>query len=127
MKWFRLHRVFGAQAALFALVVQFTLAFGHVHVGNADARAIATAAAAFNITPDEPNAPAPSDNDPHHPADGICAICATVHMTGSAQAAASPALPLPVTYRAAELSLSSHTMRNEVRCFELRSRGPPQA
>ena len=127
MNWFRLHRVFGAQAALFALVVQFTLAFGHVHVGNADARAIATAAAAFNITPDEPNSPVPSDNDPRHPADGICAICATTHLTGSAQVAAAPALPLPVNYRLIEQSLSSEATRDELRCLDLRSRGPPQA
>jgi uncharacterized iron-regulated membrane protein len=126
MKWFRLHRVFGAQAALFALVVQFTLAFGHVHVGNADARAIAPAATAFNVTPDEPIAPTPSDHD-QNSADGLCAICVTIHLTGAAQVAVAPALPLPVNHRLIELSLSSEATRDDLRCIDLRSRGPPQA
>ena len=121
MQWFRSNRIFGAQAALFALLIQFTLAFGHIHAGHADGNA----AAVLALADDGVGSPATPDTD--HSADGICAICATIHMSGSAQAAAPPALPLPVTYRAAELSLSSHTMRDELRCFELRSRGPPQA
>lgn len=121
MRWFRQNRVFGAQAALFALLVQFILAFGHIHVGHADGNA----AAAFAVTTEGLGSPAVPGQ--HHPDDGVCAICATIHMTGSAQAAASPDLPVPVTYRVIATSLSSETARDDLRCFELRSRGPPQA
>jgi hypothetical protein len=125
MRWFRSNRVFGAQAALFALVIQFILAFGHVHVRNAVAHAIAPAAAAFNITPDEPNSPAPSDHDQNSP-DGLCAICATIHLTGSAQIAAAPELLLPITYRLIDQPLASDSTLDDLRCLDLRSRGPPQ-
>jgi hypothetical protein len=124
MQWFRSHRGLGAQAALFALAVQFTLAFGHFHVENANAAAPA-AAAALNVVNDGLNSRAPPDQD-RHPADGWCAICATIHLTGSAQVAAPPALLLPVTYGMTKLSLWSETAADDPRCFELRSRGPPQ-
>ena len=119
MRWFRSNRVFGAQAALFALLVQFTLAFGHIHVSHADA------ADAIAVTTDGLGTPSAPDQD--DPADGLCAICATVQMTGSAQAAAPPTLPLPIIYRAIAPSLSSQSAYDDLRCFELRSRGPPQA
>ncbi len=121
MRWFRSNRVFGAQAALFALLIQFTLAFGHFHANHSDA----TAAAAIAATTVGLGTPAAPDQD--HPSDGNCAICATVNMTGSAQAAAPPALPLPIVYRVIAQSLSSEIARDDLRCFELRSRGPPQA
>ena len=123
MRWFRSNRVFGAQVALFALLEQFTLAFGHihVHVGHADGNA----AAVLAVTTDGLGSPGAPDQD--NPADGTCGICATVHITGSAQAAAPPALPLPITYRVIAPSLSSQTARDDLRCFELRSRRPPQA
>ena len=119
MRWFRQNRVFGAEAALFALVVQFTVAFGHVH---ADRDGIATAAAA-NLVIDIQGSLAPAN----HPGDETCAICATIQLTSAAQVAASPALPLPVTYCIAELSLSSEENFDNPRCIDLRSRGPPQA
>jgi len=126
MCWFRSNRVFGAQAALFALIVQFALAFGHVHALDADNYA-AVPTAAFGVAIDEQASPAPSDSGPHNPADGACAICATLHLTGSAQVAASPALPLLFAYPVAMLSLWSENVLDDLRCFELRSRGPPQA
>lgn len=107
--------------ALFALFVQFTLAFGHVHVEHANATALGAVGLAAN------GLGSPATPDQQHPADDICAICASVHMTGSAQAAASPDLPIPVTYSVIAISLSSETACDDLRCFELRSRGPPKA
>ena len=31
MRWFRANKTFGSRLALFALAVQFVLAFGHIH------------------------------------------------------------------------------------------------
>jgi hypothetical protein len=107
--------------ALFALIVQFTIAFGHVHVGNAVA-----GAATLNAAHEVLNAPARSDHDQNSD-DSFCAICATIHLTGSGQAAAAPALPLQVVYGTTRLSLSSQTAPDDPRCLELRSRGPPKA
>lgn len=120
MGWFRSNRVYGAQAALFALLIQFTLAFGHIHVGHSNATVAVTAVA---LVDSGSGAPAMPDHDP----DGLCAICVTAHMTGSAHAAAPPTLPLPIAYHVAAPLLSSEIMRDDLRCFELRSRGPPQA
>jgi hypothetical protein len=121
MRWFRSNRILGAQAALFALLVQFTLAFGHIHVGQANA----AARAAVTLANDGLGTPAVPDQD-HH-ANDVCAICATIHMTGSALAAASPDLPLPIIFRTIASSFSSQIVRDDLRCFELRSRRPPQA
>ena len=125
MRWFRTNRFLGAQAALFALLVQFTVAFGHVHAGKGGESTYLPAASALNVVQDDLNAPAPADHR-QDPADGACVICATVHLTGSAQIATSPALPYPVTYRMATLSLSSEVALDDPRYFDHRSRGPPQ-
>ena len=121
MRWFRSNRVFGAQAALFALIVQFTVAFGHVHAGDG----APTAAAAFDVIVDKSGAPAHPEHG-QDPADSDCAVCATIQLSGSAEVAAPPALPVPVTYRATKLSLASETAPDDPHCFEQRSRGPPQ-
>lgn len=130
MRWFRKNRVLGAQAALFALIVQFSLAFGHVHALDADhstAVPAGAAAAAFDIAIDHRSSPVPSDHGPYDPADSACALCATIQLTGAAQVAMSPALPFPVAYGVTELSLASEMALDDPRCFEHRSRGPPQA
>ncbi len=108
--------------ALFALVLQFAVAFGHIHVDTD--RSAAARGTVVNLDIDKRGSPAPSDHG--NAADEACAICATVKMTSAAQVAASPALPLPVAYPVAELSLSSEKVLDDLRCLELRSRGPPQ-
>src|SRR5262245_30051661 len=118
MHWFRRQRVIGAQAALFALAVQFVVAFGHVHALDADHDA-----AVANVAVDPFGPPPPSDRG--NPTDEPCAICATLHVTDAAQVAAPPTLPYPVNYRATELSCATAPVFADPRCFELRSRGPP--
>jgi hypothetical protein len=122
MRWFRSNRVFGARAALFALIVQLTLAFGHVHELYTDDDAAAAVALSSAIDKEQPRAPTN-----HLPADAACAICATVHLTGSAQVSAPPALPVPFAYGATKLSLPPQIAVEYPRYFELRSRGPPLA
>jgi hypothetical protein len=123
MRWFRRYKVFGVQAALFALVVQFSLAFGHFHALE-DHRGTASAAV-VDLAIDKLGAPAPSDQN--IPSDETCAICATIHLISAAQVAAAPTLPLPIVYPGTEFSLSSESIFDEQHCPELRSRGPPQA
>lgn len=115
----------GARAALLALIVQFTIAFGHVHVASAGS-AVPAGIAAFNFADEDLSAPIRPDHEKNSD-DAFCAICATVNLTGSAQAATAPALPLPVTYTSIEQLLASEAVRDDLRCLDLRSRGPPQA
>jgi hypothetical protein len=124
MRWFRRNKAFGAQPALFALALQFALAFGHFHGSDPDHAAVASAAIG-DLAREISGSPAPSDHGT--PADETCAICATVHLIGAAQVAASPTLPLPVDYSIADLSPSSDKLPGDLRYFDLRSRGPPQA
>jgi len=121
MRWFRRHRIYGAQAALFALVLQFALAFGHVHAIEA---ASGAAAAATVDTTHSPTAP---DSGGHHPDNGLCAVCVTLHMTGAAQPVAAPTLAIPADYTARAPSFASDTALDDWPLFEQRSRGPPQA
>jgi len=63
MQWVRSNIRLGARAALFALVVQFALSFGHFH-------AIATATATPSIQSSQ-QLPAPGHDTDQHP-DDVC-------------------------------------------------------
>jgi hypothetical protein len=91
MRWFRANRRFFGTLALFALALQFTLAFGHIHLrdfagvpGVAAARTLATAA--------DPT----GDNNTGHSTDDYCLICATTNLTGTLVLPDLVALPVPV-------------------------------
>ena len=102
MKWFRSHIRHGARLALFAMLVQFALTFGHTHwfaqaaplaasshqqtdgakaVGSADRLA---------VQKQSPSAP-----DREQPGDDNCAICAIIAMAGTVLSATPPLLQLP--------------------------------
>ena len=106
MKWFRANARHGSRLALFALLVQFALSFGHFHPlaaqaapanqtglthadlvqsGTSAARDAANAAAHKQL-------PSSPDND-QPPADG-CAICAVIALASNVLLATPPALPL---------------------------------
>ena len=123
MRWFRLNRVYGTQVALFALAIQFVLAFGHFHTLDTHKLKSATEAVGAAINTANVPTPAPADQ----PIDGLCAICVIVHLTSTAKVATPPVLLRPVTYVVAEMTLKSETTPDNPRCFEFRSRGPPQA
>jgi hypothetical protein len=103
MKWFRTHVKLGSRLALFALVLQFALAFGHSHGFSAQAAAPASVAAVgFNADsgsdPRDTDAtssasPAGQHND-QQPADA-CAICAVMALAGAGLVAPPPILLLP--------------------------------
>jgi hypothetical protein len=115
MKWFRssIRRV--SHIALFALAIQFALAFGHFH-------AIATQAAPSIQSIQQ--LPAPSHDSDQHP-DDICAICAVAALAGTAVAATPPALPLPPTIEPARLSTDAPFDRPRPARAAFQSRAPP--
>ncbi|PPQ16230.1 DUF2946 domain-containing protein [Bradyrhizobium sp. AC87j1] len=102
MKWFRSNIRHGTRLALFAMLVQFALTFGHSHWF---AQAAPLAQASLQQT-DSANGIAASDRaavqkqspaapDREHPGEDNCAICAVVAMAGTVISATPPVLLLP--------------------------------
>ena len=102
MKWFRSNIRHGARLALFAMLVQFALTFGHSHWF---AQAAPLAQSSLQQT-DGSNGVAsndrtavqkqsPSAPDREQPGDDNCAICAIIAMAGTVLSATPPLLQLP--------------------------------
>jgi hypothetical protein len=94
MRWIRSNTRFASCVALFALAVQFTLSFGHLHLDAHTNKAVPTISAGLGII-----SPA-SGEMPDRPAKhtkfaDFCAICAVVHMASSSLIATPPSLLLP--------------------------------
>jgi DUF2946 family protein len=116
MGWFRARRRFAGWVALFALLVQFGLSFGHVHGVPASEHRVFAAAKA---TP--PTQPATGDNDDY------CAICAVMAMLSGAQTATAPFVVLPIALAEQEISPLSETPPATLTWRAFRSRAPPTA
>ena len=85
MKWFRSNIKRGSRLALFAIVVQLALSFGHFH-GVA-----AQAAPAMASAQQQPASSPDSDQQPND----TCAICAVIALANTALFATPPLLELP--------------------------------
>ncbi|MCK1739978.1 DUF2946 domain-containing protein [Bradyrhizobium sp. 139] len=102
MKWFRSNIRHGARLALFAMLVQFALTFGHSH-WFAQATPLAQTSlqqthgskstASIDRAAVQKQSPAGSDRE--QPGDDNCAICTVVAMAGTVMFAAPPLLLLP--------------------------------
>jgi Protein of unknown function (DUF2946) len=113
MKWFRSNIRHGARLALFALLVQFALTFGHDHgfaraaplvqssQQQADSHKNATTVDRASVNKQSPAGP---DGEP--PAGDYCAICAVIAMAGTVVFTSPPLLQLPqaleLLYRTAD-------------------------
>ncbi len=76
--------------ALFALLVQFVVAFGHVH--PEDYRFLLTGSGAAAVHADGGSS---DDPLPAMPSDGICPICTSAYLLANAPVPAAMALPAP--------------------------------
>lgn len=101
MMWFRSNIRHGARLALFAMLVQFALTFGHSHWF---AQAAPLAQSSLQQTDSTKNVAAtdraavkqsPSSPDREQPGEDNCAICAVVAMAGTVVSATPPVLLLP--------------------------------
>jgi hypothetical protein len=90
MRWFRTHRRFAWTLALFALALQYTLAFGHIHLRDfAGIPGVAVQAQTI--------ADAPADHhDGNRAADDYCLICSTTALAGTLTLPDLVALVVPV-------------------------------
>jgi hypothetical protein len=107
---------FGGWLALFALGLQLTLSFGHIHAED-----FATAGASVAQSP---NAPDNHHNDGDR--DG-CAICAVMHMAAASLVPMAPpvALPPPATF--VTLVSPDRTALPPAARQPFQARAPPQA
>jgi hypothetical protein len=93
MRWFRSNRRSGGGLALFALVLQLVVSFGHVHVTDlvpVAAATIRTGAAAPSGDAPTPAAPVKKSNG----ANDVCAICALIQLVNSSVASSAPSLQM---------------------------------
>jgi hypothetical protein len=92
MKWFRFHSGAGTALALFALVLQLAVSFGHLHLHDilsshqSGILAFKDTARGQTVSPASDQQTAP---------DELCAICAGMAMLSSGVAAAPPAIAVP--------------------------------
>jgi hypothetical protein len=122
MRWFRLRARVTSWLALFALAAQLALSFGHVHADRFAPAAIANHASTV-----------PSDGAPVAPAkpdgvaDDFCAICALLHLAGTALPGAEPSLPLPVVLSQTRLELAATVALPASPHASFQARAPPLA
>jgi hypothetical protein len=91
MRWFRSNRRSGAGLALFALVLQLVVSFGHVHATDL---VPATTTTAQSATAQSSHAPDPSSPVKRSNGAGdICAICALIQLVNTSVASSAPLLP----------------------------------
>lgn len=102
MKWFRSNIRHGARLALFAMLVQFALTFGHSHwFAQAAPLAQSSLAQADNakgvsaVDRAAVQKQSPAGPDREQPGEDNCAICAVVAMAGTILFATPPLLQLP--------------------------------
>jgi len=120
MRWFRANKTFGSRLALFALAVQFVLAFGHIH--HEDIYGPARSAAAIAAAVPDGSQPLPANHS-----DDYCAICATMSLLGNSFVAAAPTLPLPAASHAIEQFDRVAAIFIAPRRAAFQSRAPPAA
>lgn len=104
--------------ALFALALQFAVAFDHVH--REDFAGLLTAGVARAAATDQ----APAGDPGHNHL--TCDICATVHLAGTLLVPAPPPLALPSSSAAAR-TISTPQIHTAARPSAFHARGPPQA
>jgi hypothetical protein len=123
MRWIRLNRRIGAWAALFALAVQITLSFGHIHVGKLALLSGSAAATSSAQTADRDGAPSAPDR--HTGANDFCAICATISLVASSVLPESACLALPIAEPSAWPRKFEATFSSFDSHFLFQARAPP--
>jgi hypothetical protein len=121
MRWIRRNRRIGAWAALFALAVQITLSFGHIHLGKIASSGLPALTAQWQAA----DRSAPPSSGHHSDANDFCAICATIAMVASS-VLPEPSAPVPpVAVRHAWDREFAAAMRSRQAHFSFQARAPP--
>ena len=131
MTWFRRHIRTGSRLALFALVLQFVLSFGHVHWEAAQAAAAIPSQNSLaheqGVIPDAASQTQqhPSGHDDGAPSNEPCAICAVMAMASQMLFATAALLPLPDAIEQSFLVTDARFALPGAPWPAFQSRGPP--
>jgi hypothetical protein len=116
-------RGFAIWLALFALVLQMVVSFGHVHLDGIRGIYPQAAATGFKARAQALPAQQPGDDDDH----AYCTICASVYLTANSFVPAAPILPLPPVSSAVEHFDRGTPFFVASRYLAFQSRAPPPA
>jgi len=122
MRWFRANRRFSGTLALFALALQFTLAFGHIHLREV-AGVPGVAAAQTPATTADPT----GDSNTGRSADDYCLICATTALAGTLVLPDLVALPVPAQATDTSYAYVCSAFCGRIDHALFRARAPPLA
>ncbi len=125
MRWFRSNRKTGGRLALFALAVQFVLAFGHIHPQDIFGPLDGVSSSTLSALPPPENVQSLSTDQASKQSDDFCAICAAVSSLNNSFAAEAPHLVLPVASRAVLEPDRLTSISVEQRRASFQSRAPP--
>jgi hypothetical protein len=134
MKWFRSNIRHGARLALFAMLVQLALTFGHSHwfaqaAPLAQSRLTDSAKATAKTIASSDRAAiqkqSPTNPDREQPGDDNCAICALVAMAGTVTFATPPLLLLPQAVELLYRTTDAEFIHLESATTAFQPRAPP--
>ena len=129
MKWFRSNIKHGSRLALFALVVQFALSFGHFHWRAAQAApamqsGLISSVSTADAIGEDAQQPA-SNHDPDQQRGDVCAICAVLALANAMLFATPPLLLLPQAIEILYLSTGAEFAHLNSACVAFQPRAPP--
>lgn len=128
MRWFRTNGRFGSGLALFALALQFCLAFGHIHPDDIYGSVGRPLSSAAEIALPPSGAPQSLTADYAVNHDDFCAICETMVMLGTSATPEAPQLPAPAPIiRPARHFARAAALFAAPRRTAFQSRAPPVA
>ena len=132
MKWFRSNIRHGARLALFAMLVQFALTFGHSHwfvqaasLSQASLQQADSSKAIASIDRAAVQKQSPASPDREQPGDDNCAICAVVAMAGTVVSATPPLLALPQAIELLHRTLDAEFIHLKSAGTAFQPRAPP--
>jgi hypothetical protein len=123
MRWFRTNRRASGTLALFALALQITLAFGHIHLRDSAAAPGVSLAQARATAAD----PTTGDHNTGHSTDDYCLICASTNLAGIGVPPSQVALVLPVASTDTSYRHFCSTFRKRIDHALFHARAPPLA
>ena len=124
MRAFRSIRRFGAALGLFALLLQLTLSFAHIHPD--DLLPAGSGAAARIADASQPGGSDPGREAPGAPHDD-CPICSVMHLAGTIVVPDAPALAVPTQFTTAHFAAADIAAVLIVRRLPFETRAPPTA
>jgi len=132
MKWFRSNIRHGARLALFAMLVQLALTFGHSHwfaqattLAQSSLQQTDSTSKISSIDRAAVQKQSPAGPDREQPGDDNCAICAVVAMAGTIVSATPPLLLLPQAIELLYLTTDAEFVHLKSAASAFQPRAPP--